>query len=117
MKECFAGLKDRTRDRPHTRRKRIRSSYRARRELSGIYEYFLREFAPFNRNSITHSLTLVSNYPVNWKWKYSNRNTPGNIVRATKRYAKEILTRTPGHDLRDRKNVNKQVSAPVFLIF
>ena len=28
-KECFAGREDRIRDRPHTRRTRIRSNYRA----------------------------------------------------------------------------------------
>ena len=75
------------------------------------YEYFPREVAPFNRNSITHSLML---------------QLTGNKSRVTwtrlvmpkcKSYAKEILTRTPGNDLRDRKNVNEQVTAPIFLIF
>ena len=36
---------------------------------------------------------------------------------AAKSYAKEIITRTHSHDLQHRKNVNKQVIAPVFLIF
>ena len=43
-KECFAGHEDRTRDRPHTRRTRIWSSYRARKEMCGnieIYNYWL----------------------------------------------------------------------------
>ena len=38
-------------------------------------------------------------------------------LEATKRYAKEIFTGVPGHDLRLRKNVNKQVGVPIFSTF
>ena len=36
---------------------------------------------------------------------------------ATESYEKEIFTGAPGHDLRHRENVNKQVGAPIFLTF
>ena len=43
--------------------------------------------------------------------------TPGKVVRGNQSYAKEIFMGVPAHDLQHRKNVNKQVDAPILLTF
>ena len=68
----------------------------------------------FARKTTIRKLTIYRQLPIT-----NDILTAGNVVfkGEVKSYVKEIVTRISDHDLGHWKNVNTQVTAPIFLIF